>query len=316
MNKNTIVAMALAIGAAPLSQAANFNLASHMKDSFKFFDAKRDQTENPYLQEFTLKLRGQYQWSYLAPAGGSKRIKGNRNDNNEWRRFRLGAQAKVLEAFTIKNVWNIGGLDARNKYSDGMWNRSHTESSLDELTLSTQIKPFTITLGKHKPAYMAEYRTSSAKLITMERSFLVNQLKAEKLYGLSVSYANSDDEWNWNAGFWFNGQKDNLWLEPSFNSEDNATLGLSVSRSFGDNGKLCLDYMRSFHKDGKVHDGSEYAGPGFTIRFGRRCKKFPTQHRKTMHKYSIQNPPHPTQSNANGEKRKNAQQVIDTLPEE
>lgn len=262
MNKNTIVAMALAIGAAPLSQASNFNLASHMKDSFKFFDAKRDQTENPYLQEFTLKLRGQYQWSYLDPAGGSKRIKGNRNDNNEWRRFRLGAQAKVLEAFIIKNVWNIGGLDARNKYSDGMWNRSHTESSLDELTLSTQIKPFTITLGKHKPAYMAEYRTSSAKLITMERSFLVNQLKAEKLYGLSVSYANSDDEWNWNAGLWFNGQKDNLWLEPSFNSEDNVTFGLSVSRSFGDNGKLYLDYMRSFHKDGKVHDGSEYAGPG------------------------------------------------------
>ena len=233
-----------------------------MKDAFKVFDAKRDNAENPYLQELSLKLRGQYQWGYLDPAGGDDRVKGNRNDNNEWRRFRLGAQAKVLNDFTIKGVWNIGGLDARNKYSGGQWNRSRTEGTLDELAISTRIKPVTLTLGKHKPAYMAEYRTSSAKILTMERSVLVNQLKADKLFGISVANADKKAEWGWNAGLWVNGQRDNAWLEPSFNSEDSVTLGMSVSRATGKNGRLQLDYMHSFHKDGETNSGSEYAGPG------------------------------------------------------
>lgn len=262
MKKNTIMALALAVGAASVSQAADFDFGTHMKDAFKVFDAKRDNAENPYLQELSLKLRGQYQWGYLDPAGGDDRVKGNRNDNNEWRRFRLGAQAKVLNQFTLKGVWNVGGLDARNKFSDGEWDRSHTEGTLDELTLSTTLKPVTLTLGKHKPAYMAEYRTSSAKILTMERSVLVNQLKAEKLYGISVANANKKAEWGWNAGLWVNGQRDNAWLEPSFNSEDSVTLGMSVSRATGKNGRLQLDYMHSFHKDGETNSGSEYAGPG------------------------------------------------------
>ena len=262
MKKNTIMALALAVGAASVSQAADFDFGTHMKDAFKVFDAKRDNAENPYLQELSLKLRGQYQWGYLDPAGGDDRVKGNRNDNNEWRRFRLGAQAKVLNQFTLKGVWNVGGLDARNKFSDGEWDRSHTEGTLDELTLSTTLKPVTLTVGKHKPAYMAEYRTSSAKILTMERSVLVNQLKAEKLYGISVANADKKAEWGWNAGLWVNGQRDNAWLEPSFNSEDSVTLGMSVSRATGKNGRLQLDYMHSFHKDGETNSGSEYAGPG------------------------------------------------------
>lgn len=256
------MALALAVGAASVSQAADFDFGTHMKDAFKVFDAKRDNAENPYLQELSLKLRGQYQWGYLDPAGGDDRVKGNRNDNNEWRRFRLGAQAKVLNQFTLKGVWNVGGLDARNKFSDGEWDRSHTEGTLDELTLSTTLKPVTLTVGKHKPAYMAEYRTSSAKILTMERSVLVNQLKAEKLYGISVANADKKAEWGWNAGLWVNGQRDNAWLEPSFNSEDSLTLGMSVSRATGKNGRLQLDYMHSFHKDGETNSGSEYAGPG------------------------------------------------------
>lgn len=268
MKKNIIISLALAAGTASLSHAtaensqATFNLGAWAKDSFKLFDAKRDHAENPYIQEFTLKLRGQYQWGYLDPAGGNDRVKGNRHDNNEWRRFRLGAQAKLFNQFTLKGIWNIGGLDARNKYSDAGWNRTRTEGTLDELTLSTKIDPVTLCIGKHKPAYMAEYRTSSAKLITLERSMLVNQLKAEKLYGISVSNADQKSEWGWNTGLWLNGQRDNTWLEPSFNSDDNMTLGMSISRATGKTGRVRLDYMHSFHKDGESHSGSEYAGPG------------------------------------------------------
>lgn len=262
MKINTIVALVLAIGAAPITQASEFDLAAHMKDAFKVFDAKRDNAGNPYLQELTLKMRGQYQWAYLDPAGGDDRVKGDRHDNNEWRRFRLGAQAKVLNRFTIKGVWNIGGVDGRNKYSDGSWSRSRTEGAVDELTLSTKIGPVALTLGKHKPAYMAEYRISSGKLLTLERSALVNQLSADKTYGFSASNADKKAEWGWNAGVWVNGQRDNSWCEPSFNSADSVTLGMSISRATGSKGRLQLDYMHSFHKDGHEHLGSEYAGPG------------------------------------------------------
>lgn len=262
MKKNTIMAMALVMGAAPLSQAADFDFASHAKDAFKLFDARRDKAENPYIQELSLKMRGQYQWGYVDPAGGDSRVKGDRKDNNEWRRFRLGAQAKVFNRFTVKGVWNIGGLDARSKYSGGDWNRSHTEGTLDELTVSTRIDDVNLTVGKHKPAYMAEYRTSSAKLITLERSALVNQLKAEKLYGVSVANANKKADWGWTAGLWLNGQRDNTWLEPSFNNADNATLGMSISRATAGNGRLTLDYMHSFRDEDRSHSGTEYAGPG------------------------------------------------------
>ena len=56
MKSNTIMALAIAAGAAYVSQAADFNLGAHMKDACKLFDAKRDNAENPYLQEFTMKI--------------------------------------------------------------------------------------------------------------------------------------------------------------------------------------------------------------------------------------------------------------------
>lgn len=262
MKKKTIMTLALVVGASSLSQAADFDFAAHAKDAFKLFDAKRDKVENPYLQELSLKMRGQYQWGYLEPAGGDSRVKGDRKDNNEWRRFRLGAQAKVFNGFTIKGVWNIGGLDTRSKYSDEQWNRSQSEAALDELTISTDIDPITLTIGKHKPAYMAEYRTSSAKLITLERSALVNQLKAEKLYGISIANSDKKSDWGWNVGMWVNGQHDNTWLEPAFNSGTNMTFGSSISRSTGNNGRLTLDYMHSFCNEGRNAGDVEYAGPG------------------------------------------------------
>lgn len=274
MNRNTIIALAVAVGSAASAQASDvqqnapFSFCSHIKDSFRLFDQKRDNAENPYIQEFSLKARGQYQWGYLDPAGGTDRLKGaaqgrDKRDNYEWRRFRLGAQAKVLEHFTVKSVWNIGGLDSRYKFSNGGWNRSSTSASVDEFCVTGKFKPVAVTLGKHKPAYMGEYRTSSGKIMTLERSVPVNQLKAEKLYGISVANADSKDKFGWNIGVWANGQHDsNTWLEPAFNSDDNAMVGASVSYATGEKSRLYLDYMHSFYNQDGSQADSEYAGPG------------------------------------------------------
>jgi len=271
MNKQIMMMVALSMGAGSLAQAqdnSQFHFGDWAKDCFTLFDAERDGAPNPYVQEFSLKFRGQYQAAFVDPAGGTDRLKGaadgrDKRDNNEWRRFRIGAQAKVFDCFTVKGVWNIGGLDSRYKYKNGQWNRSSTSSSVDEFVISGQFKPLVVNIGKHKPAYMGEYRTSSAKIITLERSAIVNQLKAEKLYGLSVAQADKKAPLQWNVGVWANGQRDgNTWLEPSFNSDDGFLLGASLSFATGDNSRLYLDYMHSTRKQGAQHRGTEYAGPG------------------------------------------------------
>lgn len=271
MKKQTMMLVALAMGAGSLAQAqqqADFNFCDWAKDSFTLFNAERDGAENPYIQEFSLKFRGQYQGALVDPAGGTDRLKGgadgrDKRDNNEWRRFRLGAQAKVFNRFTLKGVWNVGGVDGRYKYGDGRWNRSSSSASVDEFYISGNFDPLVVNFGKHKPAYMGEYRTSSAKILTLERSAIVNQLKAEKLYGLSLGSSDKKARFQWNAGIWANGQRgENTWLEPSLNSEDGYLLGASISYELGKNSRLYLDYMHSSHKQGEAHPGTEYAGAG------------------------------------------------------
>lgn len=271
MNKQIMMMVALSMGAGMMAQAQDngqFDFGDWAKNSFTLFNAERDGAPNPYVQEFSLKFRGQFQGAFLDPAGGTDRVKGGadghgKRDNNEWRRFRVGAQAKVFEHFTLKGVWNIGGLDARYKYMGGRWNRSATSSSVDEFYVTGKFAPVSVTVGKHKPAYMGEYRTSSAKLITLERSAIVNQLKAEKLYGFSVASIDKKSPLLWNVGVWANGQRDgNTWLEPSLNSADGFLFGASLGYATGKHSCLYVDYMHSTRDQGAQHPGTEYAGPG------------------------------------------------------
>lgn len=78
-----------------------------------------------------------YQYGYLNPAGGAVREKGGRehghNTNSEWRRFRIAAQAKVLNRFTLVTNWNIGGLEGRDEFRNGKRNQTNASSLLDEL---------------------------------------------------------------------------------------------------------------------------------------------------------------------------------------
>lgn len=79
---------------------ADFNFCDWAKDSFTLFNAERDGAENPYIQEFSLKFRGQYQGALVDPAGGTDRLKGgadgrDKRDNNEWRRFAPSLRAQI-----------------------------------------------------------------------------------------------------------------------------------------------------------------------------------------------------------------------------
>lgn len=283
MNKNTLTMLALMMGATSLCQAAGnapaapeqkpvatapkYEFCKALQDRFKFFDAKRDHAENPWIQEVSLKFRAQWQYGYLDPVGDH--VKGEadghgRRTNNEWRRFRIGGQAKVLNHFTLFANFNIGGLDGRYKYANGDWSQSDTEASVDEIFISGDFKPVSFTLGKHKPAFMGEYRTSSAKILTIERSLIVNQLKAEKLYGLSFRNSDKKAKLGWELGVWVNGvDEDNIWYLPRFGSDDKYMLGGGLSYATGKHGRLYLDYMHSFADADRLGDtGYSYQGCG------------------------------------------------------
>lgn len=225
---------------------------------------ERNNVLDPYVQEVKLNLRAQYQIGALDPAGGGDRVKGGANgngrrSNDEWRRFRLGATAKVFNDIKLLANWNVGGLNTRDAYSDGEWDRTTSRAQLDELYAQVKIKPVTLTLGKFKPAFMGEYRTSSANILTFERSLLVNQLKAEKTWGVSIKNADSKATFGWEAGVWLNGLHEGVWMEPALNSKDNATFGASVSYKLNDENRLYLDYMHSFAKEDQL---LHYNGPG------------------------------------------------------
>ena len=155
MKKEIMMMAALASGAGFIAQAQDnnqFNFGDWAKNSFTLFNAERDGAPNPYVQELSLKFRGQFQGAYVDPAGGTDRVKGaadgrDKRDNNEWRRFRIGAQAKVFEHFTLKGVWNIGGLDSRYKYKNGQWHRSSTSASVDEIYIAGKFDPVVVNLG-------------------------------------------------------------------------------------------------------------------------------------------------------------------------
>ncbi len=253
--------------AAPEVPSPGVSFCEDVPRLFKLFDAERDEMENPWVQELRVKLRAQYQWGSIDPNGGSSRVKGGvdghgRRHNDEWRRFFLGMQAKVLNRFTLCAVWNLHGLDTREQYRNGSWGDGVSSGPIDEIYISGNFKPVSFTLGRHKPAFIGEYRTSSAKIITMERSALVNQLTPDELYGLSFRNSDKKDSLGWELGVWMNGQHDDHWASPAFNSGDNIMLGASLSYATGEKSRLYLDYMRSFVNTGRPQEDSEYMGPG------------------------------------------------------
>ncbi len=284
MNKSTVTALTLMMGASSLSLAATesaaatpaapgakapaFNFCEWAPNALKIFNARRDNAENPWIQEVSAKLRAQYQMGFVDPAGGTDRVKGARDGhgrryNDEWRRVRFGLQAKVLNHFTLYTNWNVGGFENRSKYSGGRWHDDTRNTTLEEAYVQGTFKPVTFTIGKHKPAFIGEYRDSSAKIITIERSAIVNQLTPEKLYGISFKNADKKAELGWEAGAWLNGlhNDESAWASPSIHKDTNMMLGGSLSYATGEKSRLYLDYMHNFDDGDKIPPGRTNGGP-------------------------------------------------------
>lgn len=231
-----------------------------------------DKKENPYIQEFNLSLRMQYQAGWTKPNG--EHSQGGGHDDG-FRRFRMGANAKMLNGkLKLVNVWDIGGVvSGRAKSSDGTWHHVDTKAHLYELNGTYTAKPVDISVGKMKPAITSEYKTSSSAIITVERSVLVNQLRPETNWGIQFKNSDKKDKIGWLFGTYLNaegGGKRGDELE--FNSEDNAfvmgSLSYDTSGVITKKGRVWLDYIHNFtdyigdEKYPAYGNERAYKGPG------------------------------------------------------
>ncbi|MEO1861193.1 MAG: porin [Verrucomicrobiales bacterium] len=132
-----------------------------------------------------LKLIGRYQWQYAdlnSDQGGWS--------DSESRRVRLGTEAKVFGG-----DWKLKGeININDDFSPFY-------KSLEEAYIKYQGNDaLNVTIGKQKPAWSYEQSTSSRKILTFERSLLVNQLSPKKSTGISAS--GSIENWSYILGIY------------------------------------------------------------------------------------------------------------------
>lgn len=246
-------------------QKENPSLSEWLSNWNKLY--KADKEQNPIIQEFNASLRMQYQLGWVDPTGGNVSTKGGAHQD-EWRRFRLGLNAKMFNGkLKLVNVWNVGGVTSqREPDKNGNWHHGSTETSLYELYAEYKADPVAISLGKIKPAFTSEYRTSSSAIITVERSVLVNQLRSETNYGIQVNNSDKKDKVGWLLGTYLNGNGSDRRDEPEFNKDDNAfimgQLSYDTSGFVADKGRIWLDYVHNFSDYTGKKKSANYQGVG------------------------------------------------------
>lgn len=136
--------------------------------------------ENPYLQEFQIEGRLQYQYAHIEgdlPAGGSYK-----EDFDEVRRARIGVKAKFLQYFGLKYQINVVD-DGRPEGNDLDWgydsiDEAYVSFNLGKALGETGLDELNLIYGRQKFVFGTESHNSSTKLLTIERSALSN-----KVYG-------------------------------------------------------------------------------------------------------------------------------------
>lgn len=194
--------------------------------------------ENPYLQELAITGRYQGQWHYTTA---------NKGHDSYWenRRTRLGLEAKFLRHFTLEGEFNLAwGPDSRGRLFDNVDVVSIKFAPNDD---------FYVIAGKQKAKITQEYATSNNRILTFERSLLVNQIVPEKVGGLVIG--NNFGDFLIEGGV-YSGDLTEDWLLPEFGGG----YGFSVRAAYHPrkDSEIRLDY---FHQDGDGdNDGFESYG--------------------------------------------------------
>ncbi len=136
--------------------------------------------ENPFLQEFQIEGRFQYQYGHVE--GDDLNGTDYDEDYDEVRRFRLGVKAKFLQYFGLKYQVNLVN-DNRPSGGDLDWGYEDIDEAYVSFDLAkafgnTGFEELSMKYGRQKFLLGTEAHLSSTKLLTIERSAISN-----KVYG-------------------------------------------------------------------------------------------------------------------------------------
>jgi len=188
---------------------------------------------NPFIQEFSLIGRYHGQWHYTDGSAAS-------DDGWEDRRWRFGAEAKLFNNVEVQAQFNLNP-----EFNDRFF------EDLEEATIAWEPSDsFYLIVGKQKPKITQEYSTSSKRIITFERSLLVNQLVPDKTGGVVVG--GEVGMMFWETGI-FTGGEDEDWDLPEFDA------GIGAMGRFGVHATEATDIRFDyFYNDGDAgNDGFE-----------------------------------------------------------
>lgn len=218
---------------------------------------------NPWLQEFNVSLRAQYQAAAVSP-NGSGMYPGSHGRTEEWRRLRLGWNARMFRDLKVTNIWNMGGVDGLGYEKEGRWHGHRmTRGNLYEANLEYSLPDATVGVGKVLPVILAENRISSSKYKLPEISAVENMLVSDSSFGVWSYNDEKKEPLGYYAGLWSNTDERSRGTWGTWESV-NMSLGLSA-RADGmllKEGRLYCDWIYNWGdmKD-RPYDGN-YTGTG------------------------------------------------------
>ena len=202
---------------------------------------------NPYIQEFNINMRAQYQMAAISANQGTH--PGSDGFTDGWRRFRLGWNMQLFRDFKVANVWNIGGLPGTGQNRNGQWDHHRlTQGNLYdayvEYNAGNEVK---VAVGKTLPMYMAENRKSSAKYDLPEMAVLESGLASSSSFGVWATEEGAKERIWWQFGVWSNTEK---YLRGTWGTWDGVNVLARVSCRMDEallkEGRLYLDWNHNF----------------------------------------------------------------------
>lgn len=222
-------------------------------DALKNLGTLYKNSENPYIQEF--KLFGRYQYQVGSIAGNDVNGDGFNSNIDQHRRFRLGAQMKFANYFKVKANVNLVA-DARLKGGDLNWGTiNHGAAFYDEAKLTFDAgKAFGIggldslhfTYGRQKLKMGAEGHQSSKKIKTIERSALGNTVyRSARPVGFTVDAAKGS--WKGSASIFSDQISEDEWDSVIGEWSEGLAYYVSATKTFDNKDQLIFDFI--YHDD-------------------------------------------------------------------
>lgn len=230
--------------------AAGTAVASEESSKLKpIFDAAKlyEDKEGEVLQSFA--LTGRLQGDLFSFSDNDD----NKLEDAKWRRFRIGAKAKIFKDFTLHTELD---LDLNESQSDD-WDQFYLRLT-DSYVKWDKYDEAKVKVGKQSAGFTLDGATSSKKLILPERSIVSGNFWFGTEYFTGSSVYGDIDEWSYKAGLF------SASGEAEYGHFDSGYFGLlSLGHTVGEKGSLRLDYVYNdpdYSSDYKDYKGKNAVG--------------------------------------------------------